>query len=360
LETVTPAQAGRQDAGLPAALVAAVCVAGVIALALSCAPDWSGAWQGLNDFPEFYLSPRLVGTNHLYDPAAFLAEQQRVLGCTNVNIQFLRLPYMAVLLAPLGRLPYSTAYALWQTFSIAALAAFAWLWPGRRWLAFIIVCWFPPVAANLVNAQDLAYVLLWVAISVALVQRGKHAGAGLVLALGAAKLHIFLFLPIVIVARRMWRLGAGLVAGAAFLLAVSFLAAGWAWPAAWLRTIRSPVVSQSVAKSSLLAFAAEAMHGPALWAVAGGLILLVGAVVYRAAQRNSFVFGLGVALAGGLIVAFHVYQQDYMLALPLILTLASGVLDRGKPERPAGSTVTASEGLPRVRATPLSRDSSRW
>ena len=339
METVKAAKGGRQNARLRMGLVIAACLAGLIALALPFVRDWDDIRQGFNDFPAFYLSPRLLGTGHLYDQTAFLAEQGRLLGRTSANIQFIRLPYFAVMLAPLSHLPYLAAYALWQTLSIAALAGFAWLWPANRPLAHIIICWFLPVAANLANGQDVAYILLWVAIAAALVRRGRNFSAGLMLALCAAKFHLFLFLPVLIVAKRMWRLGAGLVAGGAFLLAVSFLAAGWGWPAAWLESIRSPLPNPNLAKTSLLGLVAEAVHGPGLWVVAGALVLLTGAIVYGLAQRSSFTLGLGAALAGGLIVAFHVYVQDYLLALPLILTLASGLVDRrnaGRGERDFG------------------------
>lgn len=333
METVKTVKKRRQNGRLPMALAVAVCLAGLIALALPFARDWGAIRQGLNDFPAFYLTPRLLGTGHLYDQAAFLAEQRRMLGRVCANIQFIRLPYMAVLLAPLSHFSYSAGYALWQTLSIAALAVFVWLWPARSPFALIIVCWFPPVAANLANGQDVAYVLLWAAIAASLVQRGRNVGAGLILALCAAKLHLCLFLPVLIVARRMWRLGAGFAAGGAFLLAVSFLAAGPGWPAAWLQSIRSPIVSPNIGKSSLVAFVAEGVRGPALWVIVSVLTLLLGAIVYRLARRNSFVFGLAAALAAGPIVAFHVYMQDYLLTLPLLLTMASEFADRRNPAR---------------------------
>jgi hypothetical protein len=331
LETVKGARAGG-SVRLAPELVVAACLAGLIAQTIPLAKDWDAIRQGRNDFPAFYLCPRLLGTGQLYDQAAFQAEQARILGRTNANIQFVRLPYMAVMLAPLSRLPFSAAYALWQALSIAALAAFSWLWPGRRALTAVILCWYPAVGANLANAQDVAFLLLAVAIVAALVRRGRDVGAGLVLALCAAKIHICLFLPVLIVGRRTWRLGAGFAAGLTVLLAVSFAAAGMSWPAAWLQAIGSPLVSPHIAKSSLLAFAAEAVHGPALWAIAGGLILAVGAGVFIVSRRSSFLLGLGAALAGGLLVAFHVYAQDYLLALPLILTCVSEL----RRERGAG------------------------
>jgi hypothetical protein len=270
----------------------------------------------------------MLATGSLYDPAAFLAKQRELLGYVCVNIQFVRLPYVAVILSPLSRLPYSAAYAIWQLLSVASLAVFAWLWPARRAVALLICCWFPPVAANLANGQDVTYLLLSVAIAAWLVPRGREFAAGLVLSLCAAKFHLCLFLPVLIVARRMWRLGAGLASGAAVLLGISFLAAGASWPSAYLQTLRSPAVNPGMSKSSLVAVAMATLHGPALWAFLAGLMLLAGLIVYRVAQRHSFPLALGAALAGGPIVAFHVYSQDYLLMLPLLLTLVSGALSR--------------------------------
>lgn len=328
METVKAAPGRRQNAHLPMALVIAACLAGLVAMASPFARDWDDIRHGFNDFPQFYLSPRLLGTGHLYDYAAMLAAQAQVLGRTCVTMPYLRLPYVAVMLAPFSHLPYSVAYALWQTLSIAALAFFLWLWPASRTLAVVIICWFAPAAANLANGQDLAFLLLWAAIAAVLVRRGRDVGAGLVLALCAAKFHLFLFLPVLIVARRMWRLGAGLAAGGAILLAVSFLAAGWAWPVAWLQSVRSPQANPNLAKTSLVGLVAEAVHGPALWVAVGVLMLVAGVIVYRLAQRNSFAWGLAAALAAGPLVAVHVYVQDYLLVLPLLLTLASAFVER--------------------------------
>jgi len=297
-------------------------------MALPLAWNWDNIRQGFNDFPQFYLSSRLLGTGHLYDYQAMLAQQRQVLGRTCVTMPYLRLPYVAVVLAPFSRLPYSIAYALWQALSLAALVFFVWLWPASRPLAIVISCWFAPAAANFANGQDLAFLILCAAIAAVLVRREKNFAAGLVLALCAAKFHLFLFVPVLIVARRMWRLGAGLTAGGAALLTVSFLAAGWTWPVAWLQSIRSSQANPNLAKTSLVGLIAQAVHGPALWVVVGVLIVLAGAIVYRVAQRNSFALGLAAALAAGPLVALHVYMQDYLLVLPLILTLASGFVDR--------------------------------
>src|SRR5690349_130194 len=118
-------------------------VAGLAAMAGTLAPDWENIRQGLNDFPAFYAPPRLLATGQLYSSPAFLAQQQQILGRTNQHTaHFIRLPYLAVGLAPLALLPYPVAYGMWLALSAAALIVFAWWWPGRRELALVLACWF--------------------------------------------------------------------------------------------------------------------------------------------------------------------------------------------------------------------------
>jgi hypothetical protein len=126
------------------------------------------------------------------------------------------------------------------------------------------------VAANFANAQDVTFLLLWAALAVVLVRGGADFAAGLVLALCAQKFHLLVFLPVLIVAARRWRLGAGLVAGSAVLLALSF--------------------------------------------------------------------------AAGPIIGFHVYVQDYLLALPLILLLFSRLAADGTPKRGYNGNWLTSSG----------------
>jgi len=316
------------SAGRGKALYVIAGLAGLIALTMSFAPVWDNVRQGLNDFPAFYVAPRMLATGDLYHPAAFLAKEKEVVGRTNKSIVFIRFPYVAVLLAPLSRLPFSVAYAVWQALSLAALGVFAWLWPARRPIACVICCWYPPVAANFSNAQDVAFLLLWLALAVWLADRDREFGAGLVLSLCAAKPHLFLFLPVVIIGRRMWKVSAGLAAGSAILLAVSFLAAGTGWPAEFLQAIRDPVVHPGIGKVSLVGFAGGIVQGPALGILVGVLILFLGTIVYRIARRRSFAMALAVGVAAGPVVAFHVYIQDYLLALPLVLILAGKAVER--------------------------------
>jgi len=71
------------------------------------------------------------------------------------------------------------------------VAAFAILWPhvspAGKWM---VCCWSLPAWVSVFNGQDVALLLLWAALAVWLLRRGKEATAGAVLALCAAKYHL--------------------------------------------------------------------------------------------------------------------------------------------------------------------------
>ncbi len=299
-------------------------LAGLAFLSLLAAPYWELVRNGWNDFPAFYLGPRLLAEGRLYDSAAFQEEQIRALGRVCRNIQFVRPPFVAVLFTPLSHLPYGLAYALWQALSLGALVLFLRLWPARRMQAAVLCCWFPPVAASFMNGQDVTFLLLWAALGTLLVRRGQETAAGAVLALGAAKFHLLLFLPVLIVARRMWRLAAGLAGGAALLLAVSFLAAGPGWPAAYLRQLQHPEVHPDIQRTSLAALLGSVLQGPALWAALIVLTAAAAVLVWRTSRRHTVPLALAAALAAGPLAGFHVYLQDYLLTFPLAALLLAG------------------------------------
>ena len=79
---------------------------------------------GANDFLSFYAGARLVGTPDLYNGAAVRRFQTREIGIPSDTLPFTLPPYYAVMLWPLGRLPYFPAYVIWQVLNVAALAGF--------------------------------------------------------------------------------------------------------------------------------------------------------------------------------------------------------------------------------------------
>src|SRR5437762_13554770 len=106
------------------------------------------------------------------------------------SLQFIRPPFYAALLWPLGKMPYRQSYLLWQALCICALLGFILLWrtPCRE-AAMVACCWSLPLILAFAHGQDLAFLLLIVAASLRIHLKRSLAAGGL-LSLCAIKVHL--------------------------------------------------------------------------------------------------------------------------------------------------------------------------
>ncbi len=294
------------------AIAALVCLAFVAVL---LAPHIERALRGANDFAPLYSGPHLLASGELYNQQRLAEVSQRLTGMSSPDQGYIRLPFDAVLLWPLSRLPYRTAYLLWELASLAAVVLFIALWrlPDAR-SAVLFCCLSVPVFTAFLNGQDTTFLLLLVAAAAVLLERSRPTAAGLVWSLCALKFHLFLLTPVFIVARKQWRFAGGLAAGAAALLAMSFAAAGWRWPLEYMDAVRNPAFSPALDYTPTL-------HG-ALSSVPGGVFLelaaaaSVVAAVWLVCRRGDLRLALAATLAGGLLIGVHAYLPDLSLLLP--------------------------------------------
>jgi Glycosyltransferase family 87 len=280
--------------------------------------------HGLNDFPAFYTAGSLVGTPDLYHKAAFLSRQSSLVGASDPDIQFVRLPFYAAVFWPLSTLfSYPWAYGVWQAGCALALYGFLAVWPHR--IRLLPVFWMIlTLSASFANGQDVPFVLLWIALTIHLFSKGRPFSAGLVLSLCLAKFHFFLFVPIALAAKREWKGVLGGVTGVATLILISFLIGGPKWPAEILVVWRDPLVHPSVSSTAPVAAICGLIADPRkrlIFVVA--VVLLIGAVVWRICRRVELATAICLAIAGGVLSAFHVYLQDYALCLPLLTVLGT-------------------------------------
>jgi hypothetical protein len=289
--------------------------AGIAVVAtLFCPPVWQRAIRGENDFQVFYVSGQLVMRRQIYDTAAFQAAERATLGHTDAELLDSRPPFLALVFWPLAQLPYRVAWPLWAAIVGTAVLGFIWLWPDRR-AAALACCWSGALCSALVNGQDLLLILLWLAIALRIRERRPFL-TGLLLALCAAKFHLFIFLPLLLWRHQLWR---GFVAGAAGLLAISFALAGWDWPWQYAATL-AQVEAVTHAKAAIM----PNLHGLfETWPHAGAWEILatlcVSAGVFAVVRRADFPTGIAAVLAGGLLVSRHAYLQDCALLLPALL-----------------------------------------
>lgn len=166
-------------------------------------------------------------TADLYDPAAQVAFQQGVIHSRSALVPYIRPPFHALLMAPLGLLPMRIAFPAWIAGQIAVLLG-CWIWGWRRFgpRAALIGAMFMPVALGIAHGQDCVVPLAILIGSYALAEKEKPLAAGVLLGGMLIKFHLVLLWPLALVIRRQWRMLAGFVSAAVALGTVSLAMVG--------------------------------------------------------------------------------------------------------------------------------------
>jgi hypothetical protein len=304
----------------------AFCLLGLAVNAFLFGPSLQLTARGVNDFMSIYSGTRLAFTDNMYNIGENLRVQREAAGWDNINHLFLRPPFDALLMWPLGRLSYITAAHLWELLIVASVALFCYFWPGNRRAAAIACCWSFPLFHVFANGQDIALILLLIAIGLREMRRGRETTAGMIFALCSIKFHLLLLLPVLIIGQRRWKLLGGLMAGGALLFAVSFLPGGSHWVGRYLALLRNPIGNPWPEAMPNLHGLTDGLSHAAIWQAAGSLAVAI--LVFWVSRNKSFEFGLAAVLVGSILVAPHAYLSDIALALPaLLITLpmVSGV-----------------------------------
>jgi len=269
-----------------------------------------------SDFPIFYAGGQLAGSPELYSAAAVRRIELREAGCTQPPALFVRPPYFAAMMKPWARLPFWTSFFLWRMATVLAAGVFVWLWPAPRHWSLLACAWSMPLAYAITIGQDSGLLLLWMALGVTLLARKRDFAAGLALSMCAAKFHLFLLLPLLLISRRKALYGGA--TGAALLLAACFAVQGPHWIGPFLGAISDPTINPKP----------DSFFN--LWGIAHGhtgieilLALPVVISVVYVIQRADFGLGLAAVLAGGLLLSHHQTASDAVLLAPVALTLCT-------------------------------------
>ncbi len=279
-----------------------------------------------SDFSAFYAGGRLLWQGALYDQRAVLELQREIVGCAETGNAFIRLPFFAVLVAPLGLLSYPTALVFWKCLLGLLLAGFVWLWPGPRWRTAAFVFWSLPMVVGFAYGQDVVAVLLLMAAAIRLSRTRSPRAAGALIALGAIKIHLFLWAPLLAVVRRRWGFLVGWAAVGAGLAAISFLAAGPHWPAAFLTSASNSTSNPHVETMVNFRGMFHGMKHAAVWEILASSIMI--AAVVRPLLRWPFEAAACLALAASVPIGHHSYAYDLVCLLPLSLQVIEHAGDR--------------------------------
>lgn len=191
------------------------------------------------DFFILYLASYLVHhgqADKLYDQEFFIATEGTFVEFTDIvpRNPSVYPPHAALLLAPLGALPYDYAVIIWWCFQLLCFSLAGWLLyrqllPSPQWrlTACLGFAAFYPVLSTFWNGQLAALLLLIFVVGLALRQRGRLILAGLVLSLLGLKPQLAVGLVIWLLLRRDWKVILGLCLGGLIQLALTAAALGY-------------------------------------------------------------------------------------------------------------------------------------
>jgi len=277
-------------------------------------------WRGQNDFLQLYSGAALVGTGNLYTIESVRNLQIDRTGFWGHGVYYSRPPFYAVLLRPLASLPYLGAYWVFQSINLFCCGFFAYIFLLERAPGYLV--WFPlffPVLVAFMVGQDIMIAVLFCALSFVLAGKGRDLAAGACLSFCLIKFHLFLFLPVAILAHRRWRILLGGLAGSVAWLGLSFVAAGRGWAVEYLNLLRNPELHPrpEIMPGIFGVLQSFGVSIPIAAVIVAGAGLLFVLVLFKI---RDFEVSVGLALVAGILLALHVYVQDcalLVLALPL-------------------------------------------
>lgn len=278
------------------------------------------------DFIAHYSAARLVLAGQgpaILDPAAVLAVERAVAPEREVLLPYLRPPAFALVMAPLGALPFTAAFVVTAVLDFVIIATSLWLLKrdDQRLLgAPLVLLVSPPAAIAVSHAQMSPLALLLVALAT----RADPRTGGFALGLSLLRIQTapLLLLAGVLDPRRRWWTVAGavvVVAASAAVVGVEGLIRYVSVLAQTSDLIRTGEVGQRVSIG---------WTGAALWAGAPGVLGLVislaslaaGAVMTARARSED---RLAIAALWSLLASPHVLVHDAVLAFPAVLVIAS-------------------------------------
>ena len=296
------------------------------------------------DFSVTYIGSRMVYLGQgskLYD----LAEQQKLKRQLLPDAEPLiyeHPPFEALLLAPLGALPYKTAYLLWGLINVAIWLMLPYLLrpyaPAPRDDLGYLALWllFAPLGVALFQGQSSLALLLVYSLAFVALKQGRDFRAGAVLGLGLFKFQFILPFVLIFLLRRQWRFMKGFLLTAAGLGVLSVVAVGW--PGIWsyiqllVSVVRHPdnsTYGAAIGMGTVQGFV-HALMGKVLGRSAISLLVaaisaaLIGWSAWRwrasgdgeGGRNFDLMFAVSVVVA--LVTGFHMFTHDLS---PLMLSM---------------------------------------
>ena len=276
-----------------------------------------------NDFVHWYVGGSLFGTPDLHLQEPNQRKQVELIGAILNDSYFIRPTFYGLLLKPLTWFPYLTAYVLFQILSLLCVALFLWTY-ARAWPDLLIYSAMSvPLISNFVNGQDVSLLLAFCTLSLLLAERRRDFASGLVFSLCAIKFHLFVLMPVAMLAKKRWNIFWGAVVGEAILFLLGLAGGGWKVFLTLVALLRRPESHPYPHMMPNLRGMVNAWTGgsPILLAILFAIVL--AAALYLIVKSANYEEAFAYCLMAGLLLNFHAYIQD-----PILLLLAAALLFR--------------------------------
>lgn len=295
------------------------------------------------DFLPLWAAGRMVGTeaHKVYDFAAITAAQAWALPA---HFAWLRpYPYpptTLLLLAPLGRLPFWAADAIWSLASFGVfLFACLRLAKRNRIAAALLATCLPAVVIAASAGQPVVLAGGLIVLAVLELQRRPRLAGALFAVAAIAKPQAAIMAPVALVACGAWEalVSAGLVGAAALAASVLLFGADrWSeWLAslpAFQRVVESVPRLGGAIVTPLWAARELGLNGLAAASVAAVFALAGAGLVWRLFRRpGDAAHRVGALAVGSLVAAPYAMCYDATLLAPAAAALAVAAIGRGRP-----------------------------
>lgn len=338
--------------------------------------DRNGNLRG-TDFLHFYTLGTLAIEHRggdLYDIHTQTAlAARRVPDAAGIRYLPLYPPQVSILFAPLARLPYGWALAVWWIVGalIYAICCYG-VWcacPSLRPYGAtvgLLAAAFPAFFHLIAWGQTSAIALACFTGVFFLLRDRRDFAAGLVLGCLIFKPQLGLAAAIVFVATGAWKIVAGAIVSAAAQLAAGILYDGmeplWAWlRAMWNVRAMLPYLEPRPYQTHCLRtfWAMIVPRGGVslgLWLISGALILGLTIAVWRRGDAESLPLRFSALVLATVLVAPHLTVYDLVILAPALLLLANWLL----AHRPATQSSGIGTLLYFVYMLPLLGFLARW
>jgi hypothetical protein len=250
-------------------------------------------------------------------------------------------PFLALLLASLGHLPYVVAFVIWDLVLLSAILAGLYFavsaadFSGvNAWLVGAVALVSISIFVTLLQGQATGLTVLGLGLSYWCWKKDKMGLAGAALALTLFKPHLVLLMPGLLLARREWRALASLAMVSMVLVVASAIAFG---PNVWVDYLK--LLSSQAAGGVSWANASRTQFGllgilsnlglSQIWGLAVCALLGVGILVKIARREGQLALDFALCLVASFVLAPHANFSDVSVMV-VAGVLIAGVLAHDK------------------------------